>query len=111
MQASLLWNVLIHRTDELYVSHEDLHSTWEAALHALIGTSAITLQPANLKDPVRVHEKAMDSYIELLDNFNNETVIPEACITDIIRCRAIADSPVHASRVLKQLEEGHPRCP
>ena len=41
-----------------------------------------------LQDPVRIHEKAQDDY---KDDFE-DSVIPEACVVDVIRARVVVNS-------------------
>ena len=38
---------------------------------------------------MRIHEKAMDDYLEDFDDFHDDKVVPEACVNDVIRCRVI----------------------
>ena len=57
----------------------------QEAVHALVKESNMELSAFHLgplKDPVRVHEKAMDDYA---DRFPDD--LPEACVADIIRSK------------------------
>ena len=91
--ATRLWAKIVSRTDELYTVAEKLQSTFENAMRRLAKEagrdseesasleSAVTF--AELKSPVRAHEKAMDEY---KDRFP-DGALPEACLTDVLRCR------------------------
>lgn len=50
----------------------------------------VELSPGELKDPVRIHEKALDDYVGDFDDWSDDNVIPEACVNDVLRCRVIA---------------------
>ena len=41
------------------------------------------VQIAELKSPIRAHEKAIEEYEKRF----SDGVLPEACITDVLRCR------------------------
>ena len=51
----------------------------------------VELSPGELKDPVRIHEKALDDYVGDFDDWSDDKVIPEACVNDVLRCRVIAE--------------------
>ena len=76
-------------------SRRDLLPTFEAAMHTLVSTLGeesanveLVLAPS-LKDPVRVHEKAMDDYVHDFDDWDDDVVIPEACVLDMLRGRGV----------------------
>lgn len=93
--ASELWGRIVERTDLLYVATEDLLPKFEKVVPLLIGKLGaaaedvvIVLAPG-LKDPVRVHEKALDEYVHDFGDWDDNVVIPEACVLDMIRGRAV----------------------
>ena len=48
---------------------------------------------SGLKDPVRMHEKALNDYVHDYHDWDDGTVIPdETCIIDLIRGRASCES-------------------
>lgn len=91
LTAAYLWPRIVSRVDELYCSLEDLLPAFR---HALRTTSAKYSLPADalvlapLKDPVRIHEKAVDEYADAFD----DGVLPEACVHDVMRATIIAPS-------------------
>ena len=90
--ATSLWNLIVQRTDEVYIASEDLLAVFREGLTKLVEGFKIELSPGDLKDPVRIHEKALDDYLTDFQDFDDPfRVIPEACVTDVLRCRAIAD--------------------
>eukprot|EP00966_Prymnesium_polylepis_P223695 5175829-Prymnesium_polylepis.2 len=63
----------------------------------------LELAPA-LKDPVRVHEKALDDYVHDFDDWNDALVIPETCVIDLIRGRALCSSSTAMLRLLEEMK-------
>jgi hypothetical protein len=109
--ASELWPQIAQRTDLLYSASEDLLSTFKAAMHALVGKLGaddgdieLVLAPT-LKDPVRVHEKAMDDYQKDFSDWKDDTVIPESCVLDMMRGRAVCKSGEAMVRLQQMLME------
>lgn len=121
---SKLWTDLCVRTDEIYEVVEQLGSDFQSAMRELMSRAGIdpaatavelshpapggpstikTLMIApGLKDPVRLHEKAVDGYANRFSD-----CLPEACITDMLRARAVcvtADQMIH---LLQALIEGY----
>eukprot|EP00966_Prymnesium_polylepis_P024638 568550-Prymnesium_polylepis.1 len=109
--APVLWRTIVTRLDQLYLATEDLLKpckTVIAQLVAGLGVSehAYELSFAGLKDPVRIHEKAMDDYAHDFDDWEEVGVIPEACVLDVIRCRLIIAEGSKMLAVQKQLVAG-----
>lgn len=103
--AAELWPNISARTDGIYVVVEDLQSVFEGVVGALaahMGKGVVTLIFGDLKDPVRIHEKALSDYAGDFDDFHDKVVIPEACVIDVLRCRAVCGSA--ASMLLMQSE-------
>ena len=88
---SQLWPRIVRRTDAIYVVAERMKPVFEffvkhAAQKEGIEESSISF--GNLKDPVRIHEKAWDDYA---GRFCDD-VVPEACVVDVLRCRVVISS-------------------
>ena len=107
---SALWRTICSRTDELYRTCEKLLPVAEACLQVLVdelseacGDNAIVCKGlAPLKDPVRIHQKAV---LEYGSRFANQ--LPEACVIDVLRTRLIARDADAILRVLKYISELH----
>ena len=56
----------------------------------------------SLKDPVRVHEKGLDDYFGRFE----DSVIPEACVVDVVRARVILDDGPTLVKFLSRLRDG-----
>ena len=92
LTAASLWSLIVRRTDEIYVASEDLYKPYCEALGMLTRGLSFELAPGAMKDPIRIHEKALDDYLTDFDDFDDPSrVIPEACVTDVLRCRAIGE--------------------
>ena len=61
----------------------------------------IELKFGDLKDPVRIHEKGIDDYTADHTDWDDGTVIPEACVVDVLRCRSVCED----GRTVLALEE------
>ncbi len=94
---SKLWQTICQRTDELYRVNERLEPVAQRLFSQLIydfktssnsdGGTIDFSGIAPLKDPVRVHEKAIVDYGDRFDH------LPESCVLDVLRCRlTISDS-------------------
>lgn len=112
LAASALWPRIVARTDLLYLATEDLLAKFEACVPALIqllgadaGDVEIVLAPG-LKDPVRVHEKAIGDYVKDFDDWDDDVVIAEACVLDMLRGRAVCRSGSTMLRLQQLLMEG-----
>ena len=66
----------------------------------------IELRFGDLKDPVRIHEKAIDDYTADHDDWDDDTVIAEACVIDVLRCRAVCREGRKLLELEKRLREG-----
>ena len=66
--AVSLWPAIVARTDEIYVAYEKYEKQTRKAIE--LAVKAAGLNPADLlhwgdfKDPVRLHEKAVDDYFD-----------------------------------------------
>lgn len=88
------WLDIVARTDEIYVVHEAMEETFRKLITKLTIEVAREddeadlmvdeLQFAELKDPIRLHEKAMDQYSK---RFPKSDELPEACVPDVSRVR------------------------
>ena len=71
------------------------------------GDVELAIPPA-LKDPVRVHEKAMDDYVHDFDDWADDVVIPEACVLDMMRGTAVCNVAKIMVGLQSRLDEGIP---
>ena len=90
--AATLWPAIVAHTDELYCEAEQYEEITKKVVHELLIEAGLNpeqyperISHGDLKDPVRVHEKAWDDY---RNNFDDD-VIPEACVLDVIRTRIV----------------------
>ena len=88
--------MIVARTDEIYLATEDMLDIFKRVVEALADTlqavGSIELRFGDLKDPVRIHEKGICDYSSDFDDFADDTVIPEACVIDVLRGRAVCSS-------------------
>ena len=109
-KASTLWPRIMLRTDAIYVAIEDLLPVFKQVLEWLaahLGAyDSIDLRFGNLKDPVRIHEKGIDDYASDFDDFDDDVVIPEACVLDVLRARAVCPSGELMLQMQEQLLTG-----
>jgi hypothetical protein len=66
----------------------------------------VTLRFGDLKDPVRIHEKALSDYAGDFDDFDDRVVIPEACVIDVLRCRAVCGGAAPILLMQNKLKRG-----
>ena len=79
LPARALWERIVSRTDEIYAVAETLLPIFAEIVTSLAGP---TVTPeVSLKDPVRLHEKAISDYG---DRFGDGG-LPEACVSDVLR--------------------------
>ena len=101
--ASALWPRIVARTDRLYCLTEKYLPAFEYVANAVSSAAGPTgtteLVMGSLKDPVRVHEKAMDDYGDRFD----DNVLPEACVADMIRACLVCGSGQTFVKVLELL--------
>ena len=102
--AVKLWHLICQRTDAIYSLYESLlNDVVESVLHLLeqcgLPKEAFTMQ--ELKDPVALHEDAMDAYFERFQDGTHE-----ACATDIIRTRIVCDSHASMLELLQLVQRG-----
>eukprot|EP00966_Prymnesium_polylepis_P105997 2454511-Prymnesium_polylepis.1 len=87
--AATLWPTIVARTDQIYATIEDLLAVFETVMRALVASvgmapNDLEIAPA-LKDPVRLHEKALDDYVHDFEDWDDARVIPETCVIDLVR--------------------------
>ena len=82
-----LWRSVVARTDEIYSANEDVKPIFEQALQQLAKQlgGGIELTFCDLKDPLNIHEDALDQYAHCF----RDGVLPEANVLDVIRVRAV----------------------
>ena len=100
--VSELWSTIVAHTDELYIVAEELYPAFQKIMPALIKASGMkpgALKMATFKDPVRVYEKGIGDYGTRF----NDGVIPQACITDILRSLCLAKNGESMVRVFELL--------
>ena len=108
--AAMLWPRIVARTDQIYETVEDLLPVFQVAVRALaskVGLADGDLMFApGLKDPVRLHEKAMDDYVLDFDDWDDAKVIPESCVIDPIRGSALCSDGGPIFRLPEELDRG-----
>lgn len=108
-RATELWPLIVRRTDLIYVACEALPEAVDQALQALceklnLGRDALLL--GELKDPVRIHEKALSDYVHDFNDWDDGTVIPEACVLDVLRARIVCPDAETMLALQVNLERG-----
>ena len=90
-----LWDLIVSRTDEIMCTNEENEATTIAAVKELLKNSnggnevdGDTYSYGGIKDPVRIHEKAIDDY---QDYFKGE--LAEANVVDVLRFSAKCAQP------------------
>ena len=105
--AAMLWGRIVARTDELLIVAESMQPVYEQLLRALVAAEELpadALQMGPIKDPVRVHEKAVDDYT---NRFGEAAAgLPEASVADVIRARIICMSGTQLLQVADRLVQG-----
>ena len=85
--AASVWTTIMSRTDELYTVAEGMLNKFEKIARILCrsdsGDKGHTLEVGRLKNPVRLVAKAR----ELYSNRFEDGVLPESCVTDVVRGR------------------------
>jgi len=105
LTASTLWAKILARTDDMYVVAEKLKSAFVVMMKAALRASSLNpeeaLKMGPLKDPVRVHEKAIDDYAKRFPGS-----LAEACVADALRCRAECSDGAGMLQLLQKLKDG-----
>ena len=87
--ASKVWTQIVSRTDEIYSQNEQGYGLVKGMLDKLVfEMDDVTLSIAPLKDPIRIHEKALSKYANKFD----DGVLAEACVLDVIRAKCSAST-------------------
>jgi len=110
--AASLWPVIIKRTDQIYAVAEGLLSVFHAAMKAL--AKKVQLDPDKdllladkLKDPVRLHEKALDDYVLDFNDWDQAPFpIPESCVIDVLRGRVVCPETKKVFQLLAEIAKG-----
>jgi hypothetical protein len=106
-----LWRVIEQRTDSIFEVNEPILSLFEAAIQHFLRASGCRgkLEMGPLKDPVRVVEKAANSYRVDQDGrpYFSDDVLPEACVLDIVRARYLCMSSEGLLKMQQSLVEGY----
>ena len=103
--AAGLWWHIIRRTDAIYVVAEQLLPVFQVFLATAMRDAGLdpdaegALLFGALKDPVRSHEKAVDDYAGRFDDGE----LPEACLLDVVRARAVCRDGTSMQRLLTLL--------
>ena len=103
--AAELWPVIVSSTDELLLAAETLRPVFEIGMRALLAEAGLTdeaLIVGPLKDPVRIYEKALDDYSGRF----GASILPEACVVDVLRTRLVCRSGSAYSATQRTLEDG-----
>ena len=97
-------------TDEIYVSCEGAFELSKRVILTLLDTYAPSfleedLHVAPLKDPVRTYDKADEDYKEQF----KDNVLPQACVMDILRCKALCSDSTELLSLFETLQKlgGH----
>ena len=90
-------------TDEIYETCEKLKDSFGEVIRQLVAEEFVDAQfdLAELKDPVRIHEKATDKYA---GRFKGG--LPEACVTDVIRSRIVSQKAEDLLKMASLLMKG-----
>ena len=103
--ASILRAQILARTDEMYAVAEKLKSAFVAMKKAALRASKLNPEEAlnmgPLRDPVRVHEKAIDDYAKRFPES-----LAEACVAAVLRCRAECSDGAGMLQLLQKLKDG-----
>eukprot|EP00959_Pyramimonas_sp_CCMP1952_P061552 1286295-Pyramimonas_sp.AAC.1 len=100
-----LWKRILARTDEIYVVADVMSEVFSVVARQLVRASGLdegALHIGPLKDPVRVHEKAVDDYA---DRFPRD--LPEACVADIIRSKVVCQTSGQMLQFVRMLKDGY----
>ena len=109
--AAALWPCIVARTDEIYATVEDLLPVFEAVMKQIVTDAGLNpetdlMLASGLKDPVRMHEKALDDYEADFPDWDDTKVVPETCVIDLLRGRAVAPSGTIMILLLDKMRNG-----
>ena len=109
--AATLWPTIVARLDQYYTVTEGLLEVVKEVIPQLV--AAAGLDPASgrltigpIKHPVRLHEKALDDYLEDFDDWHDDIVVPEACVRDMIRARVVCTNGGSLLSMMEALKGG-----
>lgn len=106
-----LWPRVVARTDELLHVAETMRPLYEHALENLLGRLNLmhaddgvefTVGDLLVDEPIRIHERAFDVYLSRFD----DGIIPEACVSDVLRARIDVSKGAHLTTLLEALSGG-----
>jgi len=108
--AAALWPRIVARTDQIYLTIEGMLPVYMEVMKCLgenagLDQGDLKLAPG-LKDPVRVHEKALDDYVHDFDDWDDSIVIPETCVIDMLRGMAICSNGSTMKLLLDHMVQG-----
>lgn len=111
--AKGLWHEICACTDQVYVMCEAMEAPFRRVCELLLKECEqdpreafgryTALEDGGLKDPVRLHEKACDDYVGRFA----DGVLPEACVTDVLRARAIFTEARRFRKLASVLSRGY----
>ena len=108
--AATLWPCIVARTDQIYTTIEDMISVFETGMRSLaelVGLAMNDLMFApGLKDPIRLHEKALDDYVHDFKDWDDKLVVPETCVIDVIRASILCSEGGAMIRMLQAKQRG-----
>mmetsp|Transcript_2992 Transcript_2992/g.8957 ORF Transcript_2992/g.8957 Transcript_2992/m.8957 type:complete len:1166 (+) Transcript_2992:1503-5000(+) len=108
--ATQLWPRIVARTDQIYETVEGLLPIFMAATRHIARSAGLAeadlMFASGLKDPVRVHEKAIDDYLHDFDDWDDDRVIPETCVIDMIRGSVLCSDGMAMLAFLTALRQG-----
>ena len=107
------WMEIVSRTDEIYVVHESINEVFNKIVIKLATEIAREddeadlmvkeVQYGDMKDPIRLHEKALDQYST---RFPKDAELPEACVNDVTRVRMPLRTGVQVKDFIMRLSAG-----
>ena len=107
------WMTLIGRTDEIYVAHEAAQELFKKLIVKFVTEAArddeeaagmvTDVMYAPMKDPVRLHEKAMEE--QYRERFRDGG-LAEACISDVTRARISLRTGVQIKEFIEKVRNG-----
>lgn len=111
--AEEMWLNIVSRTDEIYYVHEHMAEIFQQVVEKLVIECAREddeakmmvndIQWAELKDPVRLHEKSLDD--QYANRFKDEEV-PEAVISDVTRARLSLRTGTQVKELIQRIDAG-----
>jgi hypothetical protein len=111
--AAQQWAKILSRVDDIYLVAAEMLPVFTYALRRLItdmaredesekrmGSDSFSI--GEIKDPVRIHEKALDEYGARFA----DAELPEACVTDVLRARVACRTGTQINTLVSLLQGG-----